>query len=466
MTEVLTVKKDNSVDKGLFSSIVKLKNKIFYAFKDGIYHYENSNFIKDTLLSKVYSPENYSSGRLAKTKDERVWIFSKTDIIYISMSSVKDEYIIKRIPISAEARHQISGYENVSLIKPNTYLIGKSNGYLKIKTSKPQDIQSEINFKSISISNKSEEYILNDQKQDTLIKNSFNNLDFELTAFNYNPLLKSEYQFKLKGYNDQWSEWDDNGKIIFKNLPFGEYVFIARSRIGKENISDELSFQFSIGKPFYLSNLMIVVYIIILIIIGLLINLVYKQNYKRKRRQLQKSAERKLELKDLESQKEIMKVNNDKLKLDVENKNRELAISTMSMVKKNEFLSQIKSDLKPLQSQNKIIKKVLKTINNNLNNTDDWKFFEEAFNNADKDFFKKLKDKHPDLTPNELKLCAYLRLNLTSKEIAPLFNISSKSVEIKRYRLRKKMHLSRNESLTNYILSVYNTFTKLIYALH
>ena len=454
LTEVLTVKKDNSVAKGLFSSIVKLKDKIFYAFKDGIYYYENSNFKKDTLLSKAYSPENYSSGRLVKTKDEKIWIFSKTDIIYISMSSVKDEYIIKRFPINAEARHQISGYENVSLIKPNTYLVGKSDGYLKIETSKLQNIQPEIIFKSVSISSKTEKYILDNEKQDNLIKNKFNNLDFELTAFNYNPLLKSEYQYKLLGYNDQWSEWDDSGLITYKNLPYGEYEFIARSRIGKENISDKVSFQFSIGRPFYLSNLMIAVYFIILILLGLFIHLIYKQNYKRKRQLLQKRTERKLELKELESQKKIMEVKNDKLKLDVENKNRELAISTMSLVKKNEFLSQIKLDLKPLQRQNKIVRKVLKTINNNLNNTDDWKFFEEAFNNADKDFFKKLKDKQPDLTPNELKLCAYLRLNLTSKEIAPLFNISTKSVEIKRYRLRKKMNLSRNESLTNYMLEL------------
>jgi FixJ family two-component response regulator len=66
----------------------------------------------------------------------------------------------------------------------------------------------------------------------------------------------------------------------------------------------------------------------------------------------------------------------------------------------------------------------------------------EAFNNADKDFFKKIKSVHPTLTPNDLKLCAYLRLNLSSKEIGPLLNISVKSVEIKRYRLRKKNKFS------------------------
>ena len=100
------------------------------------------------------------------------------------------------------------------------------------------------------------------------------------------------------------------------------------------------------------------------------------------------------------------------------------------------------------------VSSVIKTIDRNLNNEDDWKFFEEAFNNADKEFLQKIKNSHPNLTNNDLKLCAYLRLNLSSKDIAPLLNISLRSVEIKRYRLRKKMNLTHNEGLTDYILSL------------
>ena len=74
--------------------------------------------------------------------------------------------------------------------------------------------------------------------------------------------------------------------------------------------------------------------------------------------------------------------------------------------------------------------------------------------NADKDFLKLVKEKHPSLTPNDLKLCAYSRLNLASKEIAPLLNISPRSVEVTRYRLRKKMNLAPKSSFTNYILGL------------
>jgi DNA-binding CsgD family transcriptional regulator len=67
---------------------------------------------------------------------------------------------------------------------------------------------------------------------------------------------------------------------------------------------------------------------------------------------------------------------------------------------------------------------------------------------------KKVKLAHPSLTPNDLRLCAYLRLNLSSKEIAPLLNISVRSIEIKRYRLRKKMELPHETGLVEYILSI------------
>ena len=125
----------------------------------------------------------------------------------------------------------------------------------------------------------------------------------------------------------------------------------------------------------------------------------------------------------------------------------------MSMIKKNQFLNKIKNDLKKMEDDSDI-SNVIKTIDNNLNNQDDWKFFEEAFNNADREFLKKIKAIHESLTKNDLKLCAYLRLNLSSKDIAPLLNISLRSVEIKRYRLRKKLKLSHNEGLTEYILSI------------
>ena len=148
-----------------------------------------------------------------------------------------------------------------------------------------------------------------------------------------------------------------------------------------------------------------------------------------------------------------MKIRNEKLQNDLENKNREIAIATMSTVKRNEFLNKIKNELKSIESQPKI-SRLIKTINQNLKKNEDWEFFEKAFNNADKDFLARLKELHPVLTHNDLRLCAFLRLNLLSKEIAPLLNISVRSVEVKRYRLRKKLNMSRDKSISDYFINL------------
>jgi DNA-binding CsgD family transcriptional regulator len=123
----------------------------------------------------------------------------------------------------------------------------------------------------------------------------------------------------------------------------------------------------------------------------------------------------------------------------------------MNLIKKNEFLNELKKKLTSANSEDDI-QKVISVINKNIAEKDNWKLFKEAFDNADKDFLQSVKEAHPNLTSNDLKLCAYLRLNLSSKEIAPLLNISVRSVEIKRYRLRKKIDLDHDQGLVAYIL--------------
>ena len=158
-------------------------------------------------------------------------------------------------------------------------------------------------------------------------------------------------------------------------------------------------------------------------------------------------------LSQLENEKVIMRLKNEKLQGEIFSKTRELSVSTMNIINKNELLRTIKDELTLVKDETNI-KPVIKIINKNIANTSDWELFQEAFNNADSDFLKKVKTLHTSLSPNDLRLCAYLRLNLSSKEIAPLLNISVRSVEIKRYRLRKKMDLPHEDSLVAYILNI------------
>lgn len=333
------------------------------------------------------------------------------------------------------------------------YLIGTTKGYIILNLDKIESSTNKITINQII------NYQLNQPKynlvtnSDTILPVKSNNLKFLFSTPNYNKFLPTKYSYKLDGFNQNWSQWSDDSEVLFENLPYGSYKFKVKSKVGNNLSTNVAEYYFVIKKPWHLSNAAMLIYLAGLVILVFLIHNFYTSYYKRQRNNLIKQKEIELEIKDLENQKQLMQFKNKTLQQDVEIKNKELGISTMNLIKKNELLSEIK---KEIASAKKLedLKRVLRLINKNINNTDDWKAFEEAFNNADKDFLKKIKTLHPNLTSNDLKICAYLRLNLTSKEIAPLLNISTKSVEVKRYRLRKKMNLDRDVNLTNYILDL------------
>lgn len=454
LTQVLNVVKDASVSKGLNSSLLKFNSDILYAYKDGVYRYDSDKFIKDTLYSTVFSKETYTSGKLVHIEEtNKLWTFSSNGISYIESGKLSNRPKIENISLPDAIRNNMGGYENISFIDDQRYLFGSSSGYLIIDLDKLKNTTYTININAIKHYANNDSIALVDLSSEGNFKNEDNGIEFSYSVSEFNKYIEAEYQYQLKGIYDSWSNWSSDANEQFKNLPYGDFTFNVRARIGDRLSSNMASYQFSIAKPWYITNVMLALYLVALIAIIISTHNVYKRYYKKQREEFLRTAQRELDLKKMENEQQLMAFRNEKLHQDVEAKSRELAISTMSLIKKNEFLNTIKDQLKSVQ-KTPDIDKVISIIDKDLNNTDDWKFFQEAFNNADKDFLKKVKAKHPELTPNDLKLCAYLRLNLTSKEIAPLLNISPRSVEVKRYRLRKKMSLPHESSLTNYILEI------------
>ena len=455
LNRVQSLNISNTVEKGIGSSLLRYSDKLIYSSSKGIYSYdETSKFLPDSTFASLYAPYKSISTLLEiNGESNKLWRFADDNILIISPGSISSIPQIEIIPISENLRNVVAGFENLSKISNEEYLIGTSNGYIIYNKDVP-DTQVDYNIQLNSVhANKLEgpKTKLN-FTEETLLPNKTNNIEFSYSLPFFGKIINSKYQYQLIGLSDNWSEWSTESKQLFENLPYGSYTFNIRGKVGNKLTKNIASFNFEIERPWFLSNTAIAIYILISLITILIIHNFYRAYYVRQQSKLLEDAQRKIELNEMETSQKLIELKNEKLKQDVENKSRELAISTMSLIKKNEFLNRVKNELKA--AENPKIKSVIKLINNNINNTDDWQFFEEAFNNADKDFLKKIKTLHPNLTPNDLKLCAYLRLNLSSKEIAPLLNISSRSVEVKRYRLRKKMNLSHELSLTNYILEI------------
>ncbi|SDG38015.1 triple tyrosine motif-containing protein [Psychroflexus sediminis] len=458
-TAVDTVSQFEAISNGLYSSLVKYKDTIYYAQQRGVWRFDSAKneFLKDSLLSRLYTENVYSSGKLVTTGGEiGLWSFNKNSIDFTLQGKINNSFRLASIPITSDIRGAMVGYENVYHLGDERYLLGLTQGYIIIDYKKFLDtaIDESLYITSVKYWQTGKQASFLDLETSSELKNNMNNVHFNFSVPYFEKYFTSEYQYRLNGFIDEWSSWNERHEVAFNNLPFGDYEFQVRARVGDRYFSEPEAFSFKINRPFALSNAMLFLYLILIIILFSIIHNVYKRYYKKQKLELQHQANRELELKQLESQQEIMQVKNEQLKQDIDNKSRELAASTMSLIKKNEFLGSIKDELQKAKPIPLNAKKVIKIIDKNINNTDDWKMFEEAFNNSDKDFLKTMKSKHPSLTPNDLRLCAYLRLNLSSKEIAPLFNISTKSVEVKRYRLRKKMDLSREIGLTDYILGI------------
>ena len=449
---LMSVKMDSSVSVGGNASLAKFDNEIYYNYSAGFFRYDDKKdtFVNDAFLSKL-SEKELINGIIINDRDKKLWLFSKSYMHYLSKDLMSNENRVKSIIFPEKLRKTV--FENISKIKNEEYIIGTNNGYISFDLESYTLTSPVIQIEKIEVNEIGGAPFSVSKKEDLQLDYKTNNISFYFNSSDFKKFQTVEYQYLLDGYMDEWSVFSEKSLVSFNNLRNGNYIFNVRSKIGNTFSEDVESFEFSVERPWYGSNFMIANYALVLGVLFFIINNYYINFYRRKEEKIIRINESKLELKEIEKKQALMSIENEKLNQKIDGKNRELAISTMSMIKKNQFLSKIKKDLNNIDSVSKV-SLVIKIIDRHLNNTDDWKFFEEAFNNADKDFLKKVKDIHPTLTNNDLRLCAYLRLNLSSKDIAPLLNITLSSVEIKRYRLRKKMHLTKNEGLTDHLLSL------------
>ncbi len=446
-----------SPDKGKYASLTKFNNSIYYAYKGGIFklNSKTKQFVKENVLSSIFEKDEYTSGKLIVDNSNKIWLFSKNYIHYFSASKLSSQLKENIIPIPSSLTNSMLGYENITQISKSTYLIGTTDGYYTLNID-------DLSFKNYNVfitditTNKQNETFRNAAIfNEGSFKSDENNITLNYTVPEYNKYINSEYQYLLEGFQNEWSEWSTKATVNFKNLPPGKYTFRVRAKYANVILQNPASYTFVVLKPWYLTNLAYFIYFLLMLAMAYFINKAYRNYYQKQKEKLIEENNLLLEIKELENEQQLMKLRNEQLSQDVDNKNRELAVSTMSLNSKNELLAFIKEDLKKTaQNDSSNIKSVISTINKNITEEDSWNVFKEAFDNADKDFLKRIKQMHPALTPNDLRLCAYLRLNLSSKEIAPMFNISVRSVEIKRYRLRKKMDLQHEIGLVEYILAV------------
>jgi ligand-binding sensor domain-containing protein/DNA-binding CsgD family transcriptional regulator len=440
------------------ASLAKYNNQIYYASKEGVFKMNNTSkaFEKDKILSAIFQNEEYVTGKMIVDKSNKLWFFTKNYIHYYSSGKLSSELKKNSLPIPSSLTNSMPGYENILQLSDESYLIGTTDGYYVLKNNDFKFNNHKVSLFSITNNSLNEKSANITISEEGSFSHDENNLSFNYTVPEYDKYINAEYQYKLEGIHDNWSEWSFNSQVVFENLPAGDYVFSVRAKVANSMTDNIATYKFEINKPWYANTIAVIIYIFLLIVMAFYIHKFYTLYHEKRHEKIIAENNILLELKELENEQQIMKIKNEQLVQDVDKKNKELAVSNMNLIKKTELLNIIKADLKNStdSTTNRSIKSVISTINKNVKEENTWNIFKEAFDSADNNFLKKVKENHPTLTPNDLRLCAYLRLNLSSKEIAPLLNISVRSIEIKRYRLRKKMNLPHETGLVEYLLSI------------
>ena len=272
------------------------------------------------------------------------------------------------------------------------------------------------------------------------------NIFVETTIFTPNH----QFSYKLEGVSAGWSKWQNNGKISFLQLPEGTYELKIRKYVTKGPFP-EISMIIEVRPPWYNT---IWAYIIYIFILWLIIQsaLRYHLRNLNKEEMAQKEKEKQQEERKLEQLK------NEMLEKELQNKNNELTLQTSALVKRNQATQAIldefekQNELLGDRYPNKMYNKLHALMEDALENQADWLLFESYFNSAHQNFLDRLKTRFPDITTGDLRVCCLLKMNLSTKEIASLMNVSVRAIELRRYRLRKRLELDNETNLVDFLM--------------
>ena len=449
--------------------LFKVKNELILTTERGIFKYnpEKDLFETSTFYNKHLPavPIRY----LKEDKEGSVWFVFEKKIGVLDLTSASPQVIY----LPELTNKFVAGFEHINPIDKNNILVGGEKGFYHINYDQYKHLKYplQVMLGTVSAISQKDSLIFggyggdvyNSQAPHTkgiTLSHSYNSLHFEFASPVYGQSSNIEYSFYLQGFDNNWSEFSKKTEKDYTNLPPGKYVFKvkARNNLGNESAIKEYSFQ--ILPPWYQTTAAYVLYILLFLTGGYLLYryqrkkfLAQQLRYEDEQRKLQYLHQLEIE----KAEKELVELRNAKLEAEITMKNSELATTALHLIQKNDVLLKIKAQMTKLKDTSVAVqttadlKNILKTLNEENKVEEQWHQFSLHFDSVHSNFLSNLKRVHPNLTLNELKLCAYLKMNLTTKEIAQLMNISPRGVEISRYRLRKKLTVPSGMQLFNFL---------------
>ena len=462
--------KQHGLPSNLHNYLFHIKNRRVVATEKGIYEFDvKTNSFKPSALFKNIL-EDVPLQYLKEDRDGKVWFVSNKRVgVLAPLKTAEAKYSLSYL--SELNEKVVGGFESIYVYNEENVFFGGSKGIFHLNYKKYKASQSTPTVLLGQVKSLGETdslifggYFLKDgkvvksQDKNSVLKLPYgqNSMHFEYSSTLYDQKSNVQYSYQLEGFDPIWSQWTAKSEKDYTNLPAGKYTFKVRSRNNLGNESAVVAYEFRITPAWYRS---MVAYVIYFLIGALTIYLVLRwQKLKHLKEQEHLSYLHQLEVD--RNEKEITNLQNEKLEAEMDFKNRELATMTMNLVQRGEVLTRIKEVITTLVKKHDVadssqsFRHLLRLIRDVEKGDDNKTQFNMHFNNVNEEFFNTLKDLFPEITPNELKLCAYLKLNLSTKEIAQMMNITIKAVEVARYRLRKKLNIRPDINLYDFLMQV------------
>ena len=474
-SEIQYFNNTNHLPSNSNNDIFKFNSQVYVTTVDGVFRYNPSSkaleknhrwssfFDFSQPLSKVLVSPDKSILNFGGSRVGRLTILNDTLFLndYLSLSFLRD----KTIP----------PFESATWYNQKNMIIGTQNGFVHYQPD--HDVDLDLNrsteivlFEAIggesSISIGGDLFREGEGSQEIVIPYRKNFVRVHVAGNFFSNSENSQYRYQLSGLSEEWSNWSTNAVLEFPRLKEGDYQLTVKSRNFKQEEGAEAKFMFRVLPPWYRTWIAYLGFgLLLFVIVGLTVYLInrrlnhLKQLMVQKQKRLIEEKQRKIKEEKQKAEQELIRLRNDKLRNEVIHKSKELANTAHGIIHKNKVLNEIKADLKLMAEESKNlfvqrkIKGLLRKIDKDIATDRGHEVFRANFDKVHENFINKIRKAHPELTPKDLQLCSYLRMNMTTKEIAPMLNISVRGVEISRYRLRKKLNLQHDENLTDYILN-------------
>ena len=460
-------------------NIHKIDNELNISTSAGLFRYDSKGdvFYKNPKYTEIFGGFPYID-KITRDISGNFWFFTHTRMGVIRETE-RGKYLAEQAPFFRLNSMLLPSFEHLFIHNQGNIYIGSQNGLIHFsprfnefrkRGSDPAYIRS-IRFISKDSALAITDPLIDNQKswkdsRGASVPFRYNSASFRFSSPSFEFPEGTLFSYRLSGFDNDWSNWSRQGFKEYTNLKEGEYTFELKSINAFDAESEPVKFSFTIRPPFHRSFTAKLIYTILLLLI-LTGNIIFLRRRIEKAR-LSEILKRE---KDLEAQalvfreqslikeKEIVHLRNEALQNEMNHKTKELANATLNLLHKNKILSHLKENLttllhpQPGHDLKHQISQLIRKINREIKNEQHLEAFNTYFDEVHQDFISRLKNAYPSLTPKELRLCAYLRMNLSSKEIAPLMNISVRGLEISRYRLRKKLDIQHNMNLTDFIMS-------------